>query len=162
MKLQTTNRSNGFTIIEVVLVAVVLCVLSALIILTASGVQAKNRNGERQTHIDIIRGQIESYFAQNDKYPTLNNLNDPAWRKANLPRIKDASLQDPRWSKKTSACTVNNQAVLSESPRPNCYSYQVVGADGKTCYNDGPSPCLHYTLTANLEGGETYAKTSLN
>lgn len=155
------SRDRGFTIIELMVVIVILFILAALIALTASGVQSKNRNGDRQTDIDTLRGQLESYYAGTDKYPTLDNLNDSAWRSKNLSRLKDGSIDDPRWNKDVAACTKDGKATLAANATANCYSYQVTGSDGSACDNE-KVPCAHYTLTATLEGGEKYVKASLN
>lgn len=155
------SQNKGFTIIELMVVVVILFILAALIALTASGVQSKNRNGDRQTDIDTLRGQLESYYAGTDKYPTLANLNDTEWRSKNMPRLEDGSIDDPRWAKDIEACTKNDKASLAATPASNCYSYQVTASDGSACDND-KTPCAHYTLTATLEGGEKYVKASLN
>lgn len=153
--------SSGFTIIELMVVLLILCILGALIAVTASGVQAKNRNGDRQVDIDALRGQLESYYAAKDQYPTSDNLNSSEWRAKNLPRLKDSALDDPSWSKDIAACSKNNKAILANRPAANCYSYQVTASDGSACDN-AKTACAHYTLTAILEGGENYVKSSLN
>lgn len=155
------SRSKGFTIIELMVVIVILFILAALIALTASGVQAKNRNGDRQADIDSLRGQLESYYAGTDKYPTRDNINDRDWRAKNMPRLKDGALDDPRWDENKSPCTKDHRTILAAEPTTNCYSYQVTSSDGSPCDND-KTPCVHYTLTAWLEGGEKYVKSSLN
>lgn len=155
------RSSSGFTVIELVLALVILCILSALIALTASGVQAKNRNTDRQTEIDTIRRQLEGYYAKTDTYPTLANLNDVKWRSPNLPDLKIETLQDPRWNKNNGTCRNNDQVAFASEPAANCYSYQVTTSDGSPCDNNGAA-CAHYTLTATLEGGEKYVKSSLN
>ena len=156
-----SSRSNGFTIIELMVVIVILCILAALVALTASGVQANNRNGDRQTDIDTLRGQLESYYAGTDTYPTLSNLQDSEWRAKNLPRLKDGTFEDPRWNRELKGCTLNGKATVAKEPIANCYSYQVTGSDGAACDNK-KVPCAHYTLTAILEGNEKYVKASLN
>jgi prepilin-type N-terminal cleavage/methylation domain-containing protein len=155
------SRAKGFTIIELMVVIVILCILAALVALTASGVQANNRNGDRQTEIDTVRGQLESYYAATDKYPTFKNLQDKTWRSQNLPRLKDDAVQDPRWDKTVVACTLGGKATVAAEPIANCYSYQVTASDGSPCDNT-KTPCAHYTLTATLEGTDKYVKASLN
>lgn len=156
-----STRAKGFTIIELMVVVVLLFILAALVALTASGVQAKNRNGVRQDDIDALRSQLESYYASTDTYPTLANLNDSSWRAKNLPKLKDGAIDDPSWKTSNPDCTAKGRPALTGKPTPNCYSYQVTSADGSACDND-KTPCVHYTLTATLEGGEKYVKSSLN
>lgn len=155
------HKARGFTVIELLVVIVILCILSLFVALAYSGVQAKNRNAERQKDINLLKSQLEPYYAEANVYPTLANLNDPAWRSQNLKRVSATTLQDPRWNNTDQACTIGGQPVAISAPTANCYSYQVTGPDGSACDNAAIA-CAHYTLTANLEGGEKYVKSSLN
>jgi len=152
---------SGFTIIELLVVALVVGILSTLVITTYSGVQAKNRNSNRQASIDKLQSKLETYFAQNNTYPTLDNVNDTSWRKANLKDLADNDIKDPRWSKDVDACTKDGSTILSSSPTDNCYSYQATTSDGSACDNK-EKQCAQYTLTTMLEGGGKYVKSSLN
>lgn len=165
MKQQTiavhNNRQHGFTVIELMVVIVILLILGALVALTYSGVQAKNRNSARQDAINQIQAELETYYAQTNKYPTLANLNDASWRKQNAEKLTSGILRDPRWNNNATDCTANGNAVAASKPAINCFSYQVTASDGNACDNV-KSDCGHYTLTAHLEGGEKYVKSSLN
>ncbi|HEX7963321.1 MAG TPA: prepilin-type N-terminal cleavage/methylation domain-containing protein [Candidatus Saccharimonadales bacterium] len=154
-------RAQGFTVIELLVVIVVVCILGMFVSLAYSGVQAKNNNTERQKEVDLIKRQLEAYSAEAQVYPTLAQLNDPAWRAQHLKHVSDGDIQDPRWNNATAACTANKKAVFAATPTADCYSYQVTASDGNACDN-GAIACAHYTLTAELEGGGTYVKTSLN
>lgn len=153
--------TSGFTIVELLVVIVIIGVLSTLVITTYSGVQTKNRNTQRQADIDSLQGQLETYFVQYSQYPTLANMNTSSWRSANLKNVSDSSIQDPSWSKKVTACTDKNNAVLNAKPIKGCYTYLVTSSDGTACDN-AKTPCTQYVLTAILEGGNKYVKASLN
>lgn len=159
--MRTKLHSSGFTIIELLIVVVVIGILSTLVITTYSGVQAKNRNSDRQASIDTIQGQLETYYAQYSKYPTLENLNDAVWRQANLKNLAVATLQDPQWSSSNKACTTDKKSAMTNKPTTDCFAYQVTTPDGSSCDNKGVV-CAQYTLTAMLEGGGKYVKSSLN
>lgn len=154
-------HSSGFTIIELLVVVVIIGILSTLVITTYSGVQAKNRNSDRQASIDTIQGQLETYYAQYSKYPTLDNLNDAVWRKANLKNLPATALQDPRWDAENTGCTTSKKSVMTAKPATDCFAYQVTTPDGSPCDNQAVA-CAQYTLTAMLEGGGKYVKSSLN
>jgi len=154
-------KSNGFTIIELLVVVIVLCILASLVAFTYSGVQAQNRNAERKADVDMLKGQLEAFYASSNKYPNYANLSDTTWRQANLPRLENDATRDPNWKDNNTVCTANEQPTLAAKPATNCYSYQVTGTDGSPCDND-KIPCAHYTLTSMLEGGEKYTKSSLN
>ncbi|HEV7454286.1 MAG TPA: type II secretion system protein [Candidatus Saccharimonadales bacterium] len=160
-QLRTNARQTGFTVIELMVVVIILLILGVLVALTYSGVQAKNRNSARQNAINVTQAQLETYYAATNKYPTLANLSDAAWRATNIKNLPANSLQDPRWNKSNKNCTANNKVVAATKPAASCYSYQVSASDGSACDNV-KAMCAHYTLTAILEGGEKYAKSSLN
>jgi prepilin-type N-terminal cleavage/methylation domain-containing protein len=161
MKIRSPRAANGFTVIELLVVIVLVCILALFVALANSGVRADNRNGERQKDVDTIKRQLEAYSAETQVYPTLANLNDPEWRTKNLPKLKEGDLHDPRWKDDDASCSVSKKPAFADKPTANCYSYQVTASDGNACDNSG-KPCAHYTLTATLEGGGTYVKGSLN
>lgn len=146
------RKQQGFTIVELLIVIVVIGILAALVITTFTGIQKKARDTERTTDIKAIHGQVEAYYAQNGKYPTLGNLNDSAWRTANMKGLDQEALKDPK-----------NQTAspydLVAAPAANVYSYAVTPAG---CDNGAGGDCSGYTFTATLEGGGTFTKTALN
>ncbi len=144
------RKDSGFTIVELLIVIVVIGILAALVVTTFSGIQKKARDSERQTDINALHGQVEAYYAQNGKYPTLANLNDTTWVSANLKGLDPAALKDPRGTGSTLAATAAS----------GTYSYAVTPAG---CDNGTGGDCTGYTLTATNEGSPaTYVKTSLN
>ncbi|MGH7157980.1 MAG: type II secretion system protein [Candidatus Saccharimonadales bacterium] len=157
MKSLPRNQS-GFTIIELVVVIIILCILGTLVALTYSGVQASNRDKQRQADIETLQSKLEIYHAQNDKYPSLGEINNPAWRAEHMPELKEDTLKDPRWSDNGS-CAQGGQPILGAGE--HCYQYAATGADGAACDNAGV-PCAQYTLTATLEDNQPFVKASLN
>jgi general secretion pathway protein G len=142
------KKNSGFTIIELLIVIIVIGILATLVIVTYNGIQQKARNTKRNTDINAIQGQVEAYFAQNGKYPTLANVNDSTWRSTNMKGLDPNALKDPNGS---------TQALVATTTA-NSYVYAVLPSD---CNNAG-TDCTGYTLTATLEGGGTYSKSALN
>lgn len=157
--MKTLRNSSGFTLIELLIVIIIVSILGTLVGMTYSGIQAKNRNGQRQDDINTMKQELETYYAQFSKYPTLANLNDAAWREKNLKELQTGEVQDPRWSTGNKDCPAGTQ--ITPEPKPNCYAYQVTSSDGSPCDNVATT-CAQYTLTSLLEGGEKYVKSSLN
>lgn len=141
------RKESGFTIVELLIVIVVIGILAALVVTTFSGIQKKARDSERQTDIRAVHSQLEAYQAQNGKYPTLANVNLDSFVTTNLKGLDLQALQDPKGA--------NND--LAAAAAANVYSYAVTP---NNCDN-ATIDCTGYTLTATLEGGGTYVKTSL-
>ncbi len=112
----------------------------------------KARNTERETDIKALQGQIEAYYAINGKYPTIEDLNNPSFRSANMQGLDAESLRDPQGSE---------PKLVSQSVE-NSYLYAPTPADCDNFSRD----CTSYTLSAAYEGtvnGQTvFRKTALN
>jgi prepilin-type N-terminal cleavage/methylation domain-containing protein len=153
-----SKQQSGFTIVELLIVIVVIGILAALVITTFTGIQQRARNTERETDIKALHGQVEAYYAQNGRYPTLANLNDSAWRTTNMKGLDAEAIKDPKWASSIAACTASGAPSLASSDQANCYSYEVTPS---TC-NNTTEDCTGYTMQATKEGGGTYDKTALN
>ena len=145
------RKQEGFTIIELLIVIIVVGVLAIVVVFAYAGIKQKDRNNERHDDITIIHAQVEQYFAQTGKYPTISDLNSTSWRKANMKAFDADWLKDP--SGKTSA--------LADKPAASVYSYQATTSDNSTC-NDSGKNCVKYVLTATYEGGGTFTESNLN
>ena len=155
------TREQGFTLIELLVVSIIVAILATLVAMTYSGVQAKNRNSKRQANVNNLQSQLETFYAEKTRYPSLNELNSDTWRQQNLKGTSPVAIADPQWNNKTKNCTNSGSAAFAENPVAKCYSYQATTTDGSPCVAANVA-CTQYTLTAIFEGGEKYVKTSLN
>lgn len=145
------TKQNGFTIIELIIVILVVGGLTGLVIASFSSLKQKDRDNERQNDIKTLHAQVESYFAQAGKYPTLANLNDEKWRATSMKGLDADVLRDP-------------QALLqalADKPARNVYSYTVKASDDTECDNNAKD-CTKYTLSATYESGGVFTKSNLN
>ena len=144
------KKQSGFTIVELLIVIVVIGILAAIVITTFTGVQKKGRDADRKSDINSMYSQVEVYFAENGKYPTLTDMNSSTFRTNSLKGLSDDALTDPKGS----------GATLVGTPAANSYAYAVTpaGCDNTTTGGD----CLGFTLTATLESGGTFAKNGSN
>ena len=144
------KRNEGFTIVELLIVIVVIGILALLVITTYSGIQAKARNSERTSDIKSLQTHIEAFYSQANYYPSRGNLNDPSWWTVNMKSIDPNTLKDP-----SSTCdpkpASGSSTCLVASPVAKSYSYAVTQADGSSCESDNTT-CAKYTLTATYEG----------
>lgn len=145
------RKQSGFTIVELLIVIVVIGILAALVVTTFSGIQRKARNTERETDIKAIHGQLEAYFAQNNSYPAMAELNDASFRSSNLKGLDAEALKDPKGA---------SQAV-SAAASATSYGYAPTKDDGSAC-TTAANDCSKYTLTAKREGDTDFTKTNLN
>ncbi len=151
MKLK--RKQQGFTIIELLIVTVLIIILTAVIKTTFASIKQKERDTERTQDIKALQIQIEGYYAQNNRYPSLANMNDAAWRSTNMRVFDSETIKDPKDKSPT--------PTLAATPGANHYSYQVTPSKC-TNTNDGSSDCTSYKLIANLETGGTSEKDSQN
>lgn len=152
------KNNQGFTIVELLIVIVVIGILALLVITTYSGIQQKARNNTRQGNIGAIQTQLEGFFQDHGYYPSLADMNqtaDPTWLKDNLKSLDQSALVDPS--------NKDHSQVLVSAPAAKSYSYEVTTADGASCEADDTT-CAQYTLTATYEGQvngkDTYVKTN--
>lgn len=149
--MKINRKQQGFTIVELLIVIVVIGILAALVITTYTGIQAKARNSNRETDLNSLQTQLEAYFAESGHYPSRAEVNDAAWRATNMKSLDAGALQDPQGSAQT----------LVDSPAAKSYAYAVTNSGGTAC-EDADTTCAKYTLTATLEGGGTYTKSNLD
>lgn len=145
-------KQQGFTIVELLIVIVVIGILAALVVTTFTGIQQRARNTERQTDVKAVHGQLEAWYASNGAYPAMAQVNDSTWRGTNMKGLDAEALKDPKGS---------SQAVCATASA-TCYGYAVFQSDGSTACTTAALDCAVYTLTANYEGGGTFSKTNLN
>ena len=88
--------SSGFTIVEIIVVIVVIGVLTGLVTNAFSGLQDDARDNERKTDIQAYSSELETYYSDFGKYPSVANMNDSTWVETNLRGIEVEALTDPK------------------------------------------------------------------
>jgi prepilin-type N-terminal cleavage/methylation domain-containing protein len=147
------KRNQGFTIVELLIVIVVIGILALLVITTYSGIQQKARNSKRQNDVKSIQTQLEAFFSQNGYYPSLTDMNSQTWLDDNMKSLDQKALIDP--SSPTQSKTLDGSA----NGKAKQYSYHVTQSDGTTSCEDDDTTCAQYTLTATYEGTVNGAST---
>ena len=147
------RKQQGFTIVELLIVIVVIGILAGLVITTFNGIQQKGRDTERQTDIKALHSQIEAYYAQNGSYPSLTDMNLSTFRTDNLKGLDEGAFKDPKGTA---------TSLVGTTPAAGTYGYVYVTLPA-SCTS---ATCTSYTLTTALEGkidgATTYQKKSLN
>jgi prepilin-type N-terminal cleavage/methylation domain-containing protein len=137
------KRNQGFTIVELLIVIVVIGILALLVITTYSGIQAKARNSKRASDVKSLQTQIEAYFSQNGYYPSRTDMNSDTWLGTNMKSLDKNAMIDPKNP------TQSNDFVAAAAA--NVYAYAVTDSSGNSCEADD-TQCAKYTLTATYEG----------
>ncbi|MEI9913478.1 MAG: prepilin-type N-terminal cleavage/methylation domain-containing protein [Candidatus Saccharibacteria bacterium] len=158
--IKLSKKQNGFTIIELLIVIIVIGILAAIVISTYSGIQVKQRNSKRQTDVQALQTQLEAFYSQNGYYPSLTDINTVTWRDKNMTNLNAGDMVDPSAKDQNSA-----DAKLASTPAIDTYSYQVTDSNGNSCESKDTN-CAKYTLTASFEGTvngqKTYIKQNLD
>lgn len=144
------KRSQGFTIVELLIVIVVIGILALLVITTYSGIQQKARNAKRQTDVASLQTQLEGYHTDKGYYPSRANMNNSAFLTANMKGLDQNALIDPS--------NATQSKTLVAAPVAKSYSYAVTDSTSGSCEADAEN-CSEYTLTATFEGTVNGATT---
>lgn len=153
------KRQEGFTIVELLIVIVVIGILATLVIVTFTGIQQKARDSKRKTDVNAIQSSLENFYGSNNYYPTLTQLNDnsgsTSWVSQNMKGFDVSALQDPKGTSPT--------LISGTTPGATQYAYNVVNASGGSCDNTTGNECVNYQVSAKLEAdGSTFSKKSNN
>lgn len=70
MNLIQKRREQGFTIVELLIVIVVIGILAALVIVQFQNIQARARDTERKSDMRAIASKLAEFYALNGRYPT--------------------------------------------------------------------------------------------
>ena len=151
------KRNQGFTIVELLIVIVVIGILALLVITTYSGIQAKARNAKRETDMASLQTQLEAFFSQNGYYPSLTDMNTASFLSGQMKSLDQNALIDPS--------NATQSKTLVAAPVAKSYAYAVSTSAGASCESDDTT-CAEYTLTATFEGtvngATTYSKSNLD
>ena len=153
-----SKKNQGFTIVELLIVIVVIGILATLVIVTFTGIQQKGRNTTRQGDINALNSHIEAFYAQTGNYPTFDQLTSATWRSSNMKGFDPEALVDPKGDAITNTAAGANEFHYSYTP-----TRSAGGACSSADVDTNDTACDTYTLQANLEGGtqpNAYTKRS--
>lgn len=148
---------EGFSLIELITVMVVVGVLIAMTALTVTQVQPAARDIERKDDLASIGRRLEQAYAAQDvgapAYPTTTKLlSDINSQSGTVLRLSPDASKAPSMSSSSVVAATSNS--LSEpkgtgSPVLNEYVYQPLTSTGALC--TGSSTCVRFFLYARLE-----------
>jgi len=154
------NRKQGFTIVELLIVIVVIGILALLVITTYSGIQAKARDSKRSSDVKSLQTQVEAYFSQNGHYPSRADMNSATWRKNNMPSLDSNALKDPKSTTAQCDVTSDTSTCFAATPTTGQHYEYAPTVDGSASCEADDTTCAQYNLVANYENsvnGQTSA-----
>jgi len=141
-------RKQGFTIVEVIIVVIVIGILASLATFAFVQVQTNVRNNERTADISVIADGLERYYRKNGAYPSCTAMTQSASTVATLLDIPAETLAAPTAASGTNSITGCSLLVGSGD---DVYAY--IGDPTTACTAN--QFCYEYTLQYRLEGTTT-------
>jgi len=77
-------KTNGFTIVELLIVITIIAILAAIIIVTYNGIQERARDAAKISAIKSAQDFVETYHALNGEYPKTTTNPHSNWRAADV------------------------------------------------------------------------------
>lgn len=131
---KTMNKSNGFTVIELIFIIVIASIVSVLFFIQKNDLQIMANDDTKKTAINAMYYSLEEvYYANNKYYPQTIDSD-------NLKSVDPILFTDPN------GVTIGTAGSDYSYSPTNCLSNQ----------------CKSYTLKATLEKEADYIKTSRN
>lgn len=114
------NKRRGFTMIELLVVATIMILLTMIGLVSYQSAMRKARNGKRAADIETVRSALVMYRSDFPNYPVTNAFS-PTMLTAVADYLSTTTIQDPK-----------------NSP-PYTYSYVSDGLTFTLCYTTEPS-----------------------
>jgi len=142
--MQHKKRSNqaGFSMIELLVVATLIIILTTIGLVSYSKSLLNSRNAKRKTDLETIRQALVMYKLDNGRYPNLTNVQIAGGNNdLGITTYLQSEPEDPKHDGVT-------------------YYYEYTGTG--TCAAGPPAGCTGFSLTARLEPGGATVHTVLN
>lgn len=107
------KTTNGFTIVELLIVIIVIAILAAISVVAYRGIQERARDAQRAQDIKTITQALEAYYLDNGMYPygscTTNCAINNGWSTTN----------DGSWTNLANALVPEYLSSLPSDPAPS-------------------------------------------
>lgn len=129
-----SRHTNGFTIVELLIVIVVIAILATITIVAYNGIQQRARDSQRRADISTIVKALEMYYTDNGQYPpglcTANCSINGGWSSTADGSWKNlASQLVPKYLSSLPADPISTPEAAGSFPMndPKGYDYSYVG-----------------------------------
>lgn len=132
------KKTDGFTLVELLVVIIVVGVLATITIFTFSSVQKNSRDSARKMRAELIATSLENYYQKHGEYPNCSTLTQSSSTviSSTLTDLKTDDLATP------TATSGTNSIICGDLNTVNTDSFGYTGDD--TCTSSGA--CTEFTL----------------
>jgi prepilin-type N-terminal cleavage/methylation domain-containing protein len=141
------RKTDGFTLVELAIVIVIIAVLASITIFTYAKVQVNARDTTRANSTQALGEALEKYYGKNGEYPSCAQMTQSGSQVAALLGIEQSILLTPTASSGTTN-SITGCSNLSAGAGSDVYAY--VGDGTSTCTTG--TACSNYTLQYRQEG----------
>lgn len=136
------KQYNGFTIVELLIVIVVIGILAAITITAYNGIQQRGRDAERTSDVKQLKKALEMFYAEKNYYPSVGDVTNATFR-ANTLKIPEGIVTPPGQTGTISYC-------WAATPSNYCYVGRAATGGSFDCGTVGEQ-CVGYTISYRLE-----------
>jgi len=133
---------NGFTIVELLIVIVVIAILAAISVIAYNGIQSRARDNDRINDMNVIKKSLALFYIDNGYYPARPEFFDANFRRNTL-KIPDSAVTPPGTSNTIGYC-------WSSTPSSYCYVGTAPSGGSFDCGTSGEQ-CVGYRVSYRLE-----------
>ena len=139
------KASNGFTIVELLVVIVVIGILSTIGYVVYAGAQKDARDSQKAAKMTVISAALEEYYDENGEYPSCEDMTSAT--AGDILDIDQSNFIAPGDAPSDNNSFVENCTSINEDDD----SYDEFLYDGEGCYEDF---CLEYDLEYQEESDD--------
>lgn len=134
----STRRANGFTVVELLVVLVIIALLAGIVAYSSRSIQARSRSSTASSNAEMVIRKAESWRAALGSYPTYAQLSTG---KINA---GDATLTGPAESRITDATNTLLDAATSTPTNELKTAYRACTTGAQTEWYDDISSAVKY------------------
>ena len=91
------TKNNGFTVVELVIVVVIIGIISTIGFVQYSSSQKRSRDAIRQSHVSKIVEALETYYVSNGRYPNYSMFPGPGRTGSTIPNTAWFNSSNVSW-----------------------------------------------------------------
>ena len=169
-----TRRNDGFTIVELIVIIVVMGILTVLAVVNLGSTQTQARDKTRVSNMNTLAANIERYYTNGDftldvhgSYPTTSMIGSETTYLPDLARkilfdpSSGADVNDPGATTSLVAATNADQTIAGILPLPDTdtriYVYQPLTTTNALCTSTATT-CIKFNLFYYQEVTNTVGK----